>query len=191
MMTENLSTLKIHRLTQAQYDREFAKGAIDESALYLTPDIGGEWKTLADVTVTEDCSGFSVSLTDKITNYRECCIYILNGSSDMSANDAYQYRLRIGDRANNGSSIVIANQLFTYRPSNTSTKLWSMVNIPCIYKLNDAEYIIIPTQTSYGNNSIPTYSPAINNSYDLKKLYFEPLNESNIYADTRYIVLAR
>ena len=38
MITENLSTLKIHKLTQAQYDRELASGNIDENALYLTPE---------------------------------------------------------------------------------------------------------------------------------------------------------
>lgn len=38
MITENLSTLKIHKLTQAQYDRELEAGNIDESALYLTPE---------------------------------------------------------------------------------------------------------------------------------------------------------
>ena len=38
MNTENLSTLKIHKLTQAQYDRELAAGRIDPNALYLTPD---------------------------------------------------------------------------------------------------------------------------------------------------------
>lgn len=38
MKTENLSTLKIHKLTQAQYDRELEAGRIDENALYLTPD---------------------------------------------------------------------------------------------------------------------------------------------------------
>jgi len=36
--TENLSTLKIHKLTQAQYDRELEEGRIDEAALYLTPE---------------------------------------------------------------------------------------------------------------------------------------------------------
>jgi hypothetical protein len=39
LITENLSTLKIHKLTQAQYDRELKIGNIDESALYLTPDV--------------------------------------------------------------------------------------------------------------------------------------------------------
>ncbi len=40
MITENLSTLKIHKLTQAQYDTALANGNIDENALYLTPDEG-------------------------------------------------------------------------------------------------------------------------------------------------------
>ena len=38
MITENLSTLKIHKLTQAQYDRELENGNIDENAIYLTPE---------------------------------------------------------------------------------------------------------------------------------------------------------
>lgn len=38
MITNNLSTLTIHKLTQAQYDRAVANGTIDENALYLTPD---------------------------------------------------------------------------------------------------------------------------------------------------------
>lgn len=37
MNTQNLSTLKIHKLTQAQYERELAAGTLDETALYLTP----------------------------------------------------------------------------------------------------------------------------------------------------------
>lgn len=40
MKTENLSTLKIHKLSQEQYDRELAAGRIDENAIYLTPDDG-------------------------------------------------------------------------------------------------------------------------------------------------------
>lgn len=38
MITENLQTLKIIKLTQEQYDREAAAGNLDENALYLTPD---------------------------------------------------------------------------------------------------------------------------------------------------------
>ena len=38
MNTESVSTLKIHKLTQAQYERELEAGNIDTTALYLTPD---------------------------------------------------------------------------------------------------------------------------------------------------------
>lgn len=38
MITENLSTLQIHKLTREQYKRELEAGRIDEKALYLTPD---------------------------------------------------------------------------------------------------------------------------------------------------------
>ena len=38
MITKDLSTLKIHKLTQEQYDREFDAGNLDETAIYLTPD---------------------------------------------------------------------------------------------------------------------------------------------------------
>lgn len=38
MLTENLSTLKINRLTQEQYDREKASGTLDDTALYFTPE---------------------------------------------------------------------------------------------------------------------------------------------------------
>jgi hypothetical protein len=42
LITENLSTLKIHKLTKEQYDRELNAGRIDENAIYLTPDNGGD-----------------------------------------------------------------------------------------------------------------------------------------------------
>jgi hypothetical protein len=53
LITENLSTLKIHKLSQAQYDREFAAGNIDGDAIYLTPD---EQVTLLDLGVTATAS---------------------------------------------------------------------------------------------------------------------------------------
>lgn len=39
MKTENVSALKIHRLSQEQYDREHQNGNIEENAMYLTPYI--------------------------------------------------------------------------------------------------------------------------------------------------------
>lgn len=38
MITENLHSLKIHDLTQEQYERELNAGHVDRNAIYLTPD---------------------------------------------------------------------------------------------------------------------------------------------------------
>lgn len=38
MITENLSTLKINKLTQEQYEAALAAGTINENELYMTPD---------------------------------------------------------------------------------------------------------------------------------------------------------
>ena len=38
MITENLATLKINRLTQEQYDAALQAGAINDNEFYLTPD---------------------------------------------------------------------------------------------------------------------------------------------------------
>lgn len=38
MITQNLSTLKINKMTQEQYDRELGAGNISETELYLVPD---------------------------------------------------------------------------------------------------------------------------------------------------------
>ena len=38
MITENLSTLQIHKLSEEQYERELAAGRTDPFALYLTPE---------------------------------------------------------------------------------------------------------------------------------------------------------
>lgn len=51
-VAEHLSTLKIHKMSQAEYDQIVANGAIDENALYLTPtekvDMSA-YATLADL----------------------------------------------------------------------------------------------------------------------------------------------
>lgn len=45
MIVNDLSTLKIHQLSQAQYDRELEAGNLDDNAIYLTPDDGVEIAT--------------------------------------------------------------------------------------------------------------------------------------------------
>ena len=78
MITENLSTLKIHKLTQAQYDRALAAGKIDANALYLTPDEDtdlSQYATIeqlsskADIDHTHTLDDLGVTATTEELNY--------------------------------------------------------------------------------------------------------------------------
>lgn len=64
MLTENLSTLKIHKLTKEQYDRELSSNNIDENALYLTPD---EEIDLSHYVTIEEVSTTYETKTDAIS----------------------------------------------------------------------------------------------------------------------------
>lgn len=65
MKTENLSTLKIHKLTQEQYDRELSAGRIDESAIYLTPDEEVDFDVYA---TKEEMNAAIVVLDERLSN---------------------------------------------------------------------------------------------------------------------------
>ena len=64
MNTQNLSTLKINKLTQAQYNRELAAGRIDENALYLTPDDNYSNEDIDAILATKANSSHSHDISD-------------------------------------------------------------------------------------------------------------------------------
>ena len=72
MITENLSTLKIHSLTADQLKRIIANGEYDNKAIYLTPDEDGDFVTETQLTAME------TSLKQYIDNLIGS---ILNGAS--------------------------------------------------------------------------------------------------------------
>ena len=71
MKTENLSTLKIHRLTQEQYNRELEAGRIDENALYLTPDEGSDLSQYATTEQVEATYETKTDASAKLTEAKE------------------------------------------------------------------------------------------------------------------------
>ena len=91
MITENLSTLKIHKLTQEQYDREFAAGNIDENAIYLTPDNYAS-KDYVDNLLSELSNGITRVIVDALptetSEINENTIYMVP-SQDNAENNIY------------------------------------------------------------------------------------------------------
>jgi hypothetical protein len=69
MITENLSTLKIHTLTQAQYERARENGTLEQYALYLTPDEDGDFATIEQVNAAlAEAKAYADSLIGSILN---------------------------------------------------------------------------------------------------------------------------
>lgn len=64
MITENVSTLKINKMTQAQYNRELAAGNIKDNEIYLTPieEVGVEDISDSFVAISEDISGCGIKV---------------------------------------------------------------------------------------------------------------------------------
>lgn len=105
MITENLSTLKIHKLTQKQHNRELEAGRIDENALYLTPE--HKWTKVQDVVVEEEV-GYVYYDTDmngvplRDNNYTKVYVFMTNA---------------VQETASSGELMVYVN---VYRPEHDS-----------------------------------------------------------------------
>ena len=129
MITENLSTLKIHKLTQSQYERELAAGNIDEGALYLTPDITVDsinGKT-GDVTLTASDVGAATSShthgvnTGGIGRTTLTSGYYLagNGTSPVMMKSPVQVLTDIGALGNSGNQTLTNGSFQIVDPNNS------------------------------------------------------------------------
>ena len=76
----DLTSLKIHKLTKAQYEREKSAGNLDETALYLTPDTGEGIPT--KVSDLENDSGFitSADLPTKVSQLENDSSFATTGA---------------------------------------------------------------------------------------------------------------
>ena len=85
MLTENLSTLKINRLTQEQYDAALTNGSINANELYLTPD-DNELDTSAFLRVTDVGSAVDINPINADTLQGKSASYFATASNVSSIN---------------------------------------------------------------------------------------------------------
>jgi hypothetical protein len=114
LITENLNTLKIHKLTQAQYDRILAAGEVDENALYLTPVNDAAVLAKASETFILTAANWSTSSNG---NVLMCVVespdnHFTNGTLFVSPspidNESYNEYLKCGVRCVSSTDGVIA-----------------------------------------------------------------------------------
>ena len=101
MNIQNLSTLKIHKLTKEQYERELAAGRLDESALYLTPDDHVTIEQLngkADIDhghALKDIENLQTSLDELLTDAKEYTDAEIAKKADVNHNHDADYYTKV------------------------------------------------------------------------------------------------
>ena len=102
MITENLSTLKIHKLTKQQYDREAAKGTLDPTAIYLYPDDTPELITEMTDAVTDK----QTPTAKAVSNFVELKISSLVDTAPDTLNTLNELAAALGNDENFASTVI-------------------------------------------------------------------------------------
>ena len=102
-LTEDISTLKIHKLTKEQYEEALSNGSIDETALYLTPE---EEIDLSGYATTEQLNEKAdVIHTHDIADINELQSTLDTLSQDISAKSDTGHTHEISDITNLQTSL--------------------------------------------------------------------------------------
>ena len=108
MLTENLSTLKINRLTQEQYDAALTNGSINANELYLTPD-DNELDTSAFLRVTDVGSAVDINPINADTLEGKSASYFATASNVSTINNSLNNELPSYDYISNNNSLKTIN----------------------------------------------------------------------------------
>lgn len=93
MNIENLSTLKIHRMSQKKYDEKKLNNELEENAIYLTPEEALEFdKTLSKSGVAADAKAVGDALTQK----QPIGDYVEQNELDSAIQNAFDQALEDG-----------------------------------------------------------------------------------------------
>ena len=138
--TEILSTLKIHRLTQEEYDEKVASGEIDNNALYLTPneeiDLSNyatteQLNAKADVNHNHDDAYYTETEIDELfsnkadVNHNHDSLYDPFGSSNDALASAKEYsdtNLENAKSYSDSSDSAILEESKTYTDNEVAQK---------------------------------------------------------------------
>lgn len=112
MITENLSTLKIHKLTQEQYDREYIAGNIDKNAWYLTPDNSTKDLQILDTTWEQGSFQYT-SGSNQVSTNRIRSEYLQDNTLILVASDGYQMILHAWNNNDTYIGRLVAGNVFS------------------------------------------------------------------------------
>lgn len=112
MITENLTTLKINNLTQAQYDAALAAGTINENEIYATPD-NNELDTTTFLRVSDVGSAVDTNPINADTLGGKSASEFLTTVDKTELNNSISTKAPLASPAFTGSATVAAGTDYT------------------------------------------------------------------------------
>lgn len=142
MITTDLATLKINKLTKAQYEAALAAGTINENELYMTPE--SEEDSGALPSVTADDSG-KVLTVNKFGEWEAGIVQPDWNVNDETSSEYVKNRpFYTGDLV---ETYIVQNASLTYVDGNDTEKIY-MFSSP-IELIVDTKYTVYFNSTSY------------------------------------------
>ena len=112
MITKDLSTLKINRLTQAQYEAAIAAGKINEDELYMTPD-DNELDTTSFLRVSDVGSAVDPNPINADTLNGKAASEFLTAADKTELNNSINTKAPINSPSFTGAAKVAAGTDYT------------------------------------------------------------------------------
>lgn len=187
LITENLSTLKIHQLTQAQYDRELEAGRLNENELYLTPE---EEKSIDDTLSVSGAAADAKAVGDALAEKQPLGDYALkkeipeqvqadwnqndNSASDYVKNRPFYTEDPVRTVLVEEQTVSIGSELYTTCPFEIEIEAGKTYFV----NFNGKEYEC-PSWTAKPHNSTTLTYLCLGNSNFLYPSYSEALDAPN------------
>lgn len=124
MIIENLSTLKIHEISEEQYKREKEKGNIDPSAVYLTPYEEGVTGDYAEIDHTHE-----ISDVNELQELINTSAYIdIEDNEDVNDDVTPSASIDVDDALSDTSENPVQNKVVTEKFNELTQSIETSVN---------------------------------------------------------------
>ena len=150
-ITESLSTLKIHKLTQEQYNAKLENGTLDDNALYLTPNEEIDLSPYAikdEITSTYETKDDASNKLAEANQYTDSAVSTVKNDLLNGAGAAYDTLKELGDLINENVNAIEALEIVAANKADANH------NHDSLYDIKGSSDIALSSAKTYTDNTV-------------------------------------